>query len=173
MRGPDGTEYPNHVTYRVIDPPNHISYTQIEPKFESNIVFESIGERTRVTLVMTFETSELRDFVARKHGAEAGLKQTLSTARRARRSDGGGSRELRTRNGRDARVRCATRTRVQGEHGSRDDDAVVGAAPHQRISRARSTYASVASGALSKTLSASSTTSAENISRSIRHLDLS
>lgn len=78
MRGPDGTEYPNHVTYRVIDPPNRLVYTHVAPPFEATITFEDVAGKTRVNWVMKFEGADVRDFVAIEHNAVKGLEQTLT-----------------------------------------------------------------------------------------------
>jgi len=77
MRGPAGKEYPNHVVYREIDAPNRIVYTHVDPKFESTVTFEDEGGKTRVSVVMRFDDAATREFVAREHGALAGLQQTL------------------------------------------------------------------------------------------------
>lgn len=81
MIGPDGTVYPNHHRYTRFDPAGGIDYILLwgedGPKHaDASARFEDLGGRTRVTLAMTFATTEEYES-ARGFGAvELGL-QTL------------------------------------------------------------------------------------------------
>lgn len=81
MIGPDGTVYPNHHRYTRFDPAGGIDYALLwgenGPKHADACArFEDLGGRTRVTLAMTFVTTEEYE-TARGFGAmELGL-QTL------------------------------------------------------------------------------------------------
>lgn len=82
MHGPDGTDYPNYVTYTGIDAPNLIAYdhgtNQQHPEmFKAVIRFEAEGGKTRVKLQLTLSDAKFReDMVA--FGAVEGAWQTLS-----------------------------------------------------------------------------------------------
>lgn len=79
MHGPDGTDYTNKIIYREIDRPSRMAYSHVSgPLFEATVTFEELGEKTRVTMRMVFETAELRTQVAEKFGAVEGLEQTLT-----------------------------------------------------------------------------------------------
>lgn len=63
MIGPDGTVYPNHHRYGLVDPEKRIEYTlhwgENGPKHaDAFVVFESLGDTTRVTLSMVLATAE-------------------------------------------------------------------------------------------------------------------
>ncbi|WP_431299359.1 SRPBCC domain-containing protein [Tabrizicola sp. BL-A-41-H6] len=63
MIGPDGTVYPNHHRYTVVDPQRRIDYTlhwgENGPKHaDAWADFEDLGDATKVTLSMTFITAE-------------------------------------------------------------------------------------------------------------------
>ena len=77
MHGPDGTDYPNHIIYRTIDPPSRLAYSHLAPKFDVEITFENERGKTRITNRMIFETAEYRDQIAQKYGAIDGLTQTV------------------------------------------------------------------------------------------------
>lgn len=85
MHGPDGTDYPNHIVYTEIKNPERIKYDHYghkdengdPPHFKSTIIFEDLGERTRISMRMLFPTAEKRNEAA-EFGAIEGGKQTLS-----------------------------------------------------------------------------------------------
>jgi uncharacterized protein YndB with AHSA1/START domain len=82
MHGPDGTDYPNHMLYREIEPPSRLTYEQgagnlDEPWFEGEVTFEEVDGGTLLTLRSVFPTKEARDFVVEKYGAIEGARQTL------------------------------------------------------------------------------------------------
>ena len=78
MHGPDGTDYPNENVYREVAPPERLAYAHVSPpEHEVVATFEDEGERTRVTMRMTFASAALRDEVARRFGAVEGMQQNL------------------------------------------------------------------------------------------------
>lgn len=82
MHGPDGTDYPEWITWTEITPPERIAMLHGEyrddPKaFESVLTFEADGETTRVEMLAVFPTKEMRDEAIEKHGAIEGGQQTL------------------------------------------------------------------------------------------------
>lgn len=82
MHGPDGTDYPNRIEWREIDPPSRITWLHGEkaddPKaFESEVTLVEQGDRTHVTLRSVFRTKEQRDEVVEHFGAIEGARQTL------------------------------------------------------------------------------------------------
>jgi len=83
MHGPDGTDYPNLMSFTNVTPPERIAYihgTGEDPDphaFEGAVTFEDEGGKTRITMQSTFPTAEARDFVVQNfHAIEAG-NQTL------------------------------------------------------------------------------------------------
>ena len=83
MHGPDGTDYPNLMSFTNVTPPERIAYTHgtgedPDPHaFEGAVTFEDEGGKTRITMQSTFPTAEARDFVVQNfHAIEAG-NQTL------------------------------------------------------------------------------------------------
>ena len=78
MHGPDGTDYKNDIIYREIVRPERIAYTHVSgPVFDAVATFDEEGGKTRVTVRMTFATTELRNRVVEQFGAVEGLEQTL------------------------------------------------------------------------------------------------
>lgn len=82
MHGPDGTDYPNRIDWRVIVPGERIEYTQgaraDDPEaFETTVTFESRDGGTMVTLRSVFRTKAQRDRVVERYGAVEGAHQTL------------------------------------------------------------------------------------------------
>lgn len=82
MHGPDGTDYPNHITYREVVRPERLAYAHgdgTREHFQVEITFEEEAERrTRVTMRSVFPTAEARDYVVRVVGAIEGGKQTMA-----------------------------------------------------------------------------------------------
>jgi uncharacterized protein YndB with AHSA1/START domain len=86
MRGPDGTEYPNHSVFQEVVPPERIVFKHGGHRkggpganFVSTWTFEALAAtRTRVTIRMLFLSAEERDRVAKEFGAIEGGKQTLA-----------------------------------------------------------------------------------------------
>jgi len=82
MHGPDGTDYPEWITWREIVPPARIALLHGEFRddpnaFESLLTFEPAGEETRIVMRTVFPTKELRDEAAAKYHAVEGGEQTL------------------------------------------------------------------------------------------------
>jgi uncharacterized protein YndB with AHSA1/START domain len=85
MRGPDGRDYQNRVTYDEIVPPQRITYRHgggddIEPvQFETAVTFEDIGKgQTRIVWHGTFPSAAERARAIKDYGADTGLAQTLA-----------------------------------------------------------------------------------------------
>lgn len=84
MHGPDGTDYPNHIMYTAIEEPERIAYDHYghedeeddPPHFKSTIVFEDLGDRTKIIMHMLFPTVDKR-IGAAEFGAIEGGEQTL------------------------------------------------------------------------------------------------
>lgn len=84
MHGPDGTDYPNSSVFREVVKPERIVYSHGGGKaggpgahFMATWTFEALGDKTRVTIHMVFDTAADRDMVVREYGAVEGGKQTL------------------------------------------------------------------------------------------------
>ena len=82
MHGPDGTDYPNYVTYTEIAMPHRIAYDHgtdaAHPQmFKAVIRFEAEGGRTRVRLQLTVKDPKFRDEMV-AFGAVEGAWQNLS-----------------------------------------------------------------------------------------------
>ncbi|TCC54405.1 ATPase [Kribbella pittospori] len=82
MRGPDGTDYPEWITWREIVPPERIALLHGESRddpnaFESVLTFEPAGEQTRIVMHTVFPTKEVRDEAVEKYHAIEGGEQTL------------------------------------------------------------------------------------------------
>ncbi|GIF38921.1 SRPBCC family protein [Actinoplanes xinjiangensis] len=83
MHGPDGTDYPEWITWTEIVPPERIVLLHGESAgdpnaFESILTFEPDGAATRLVMRTVFPTRELRDEAAEKYHAIEGGRQTLS-----------------------------------------------------------------------------------------------
>lgn len=80
MHGPDGTDYPNQITWREVVPPERLAYLHGGDDghtFESTITLEERGEGTLVTLRALFPTRAERDLVVERYHADEGGRQTL------------------------------------------------------------------------------------------------
>lgn len=78
MHGPDGTDYPNEIVYREVDPPSRLVYRHGPgPLFDVTVTFEEENGKTRLTMRSVFESAEVRDKVAEERGAVEGLHETL------------------------------------------------------------------------------------------------
>lgn len=83
MHGPDGTDYPNYMTYKEVVRPERLAYSHGGGKedddvlFEGRITFEERGDKTLVTMQALFPTKAERDRCAREYGAVEGGVQTL------------------------------------------------------------------------------------------------
>lgn len=82
MHGPDGTDYPEWITWTEITPPERIAMLHGEHRddpnaFESVLTFTADGDMTTIEMLTVFPTKELRDEAIEKHGAVEGGRQTL------------------------------------------------------------------------------------------------
>lgn len=83
MHGPDGTDYPEWITWTEILAPERIAmlhgeYRDDPDAFESVLTFGAEGERTRIDMRTVFPTVELRNEAVEKYGAIEGGRQTLA-----------------------------------------------------------------------------------------------
>ncbi len=81
MHGPDGTDYPNRITYRDIVPGARIAYLHDsdidnDPRgFEVLVTFAAAGEgRTQLTMRSTFPSVEARNAVMKFGAVELGMQ---------------------------------------------------------------------------------------------------
>jgi uncharacterized protein YndB with AHSA1/START domain len=82
LHGPDGTDYPEWITWTEIRPPERIAMLHGEFRddpnaFESVLTFAPDGAATRIELRTVFRTKEQRDEAVEKYGAVEGGQQTL------------------------------------------------------------------------------------------------
>ena len=83
MHGPDGTDYPEWISWTEIAPPERIAllhgeYSGDPNAFESVLTFEPDGAATRIEMRTVFPTKQLRDEAVEKYHAIEGGRQTLS-----------------------------------------------------------------------------------------------
>jgi uncharacterized protein YndB with AHSA1/START domain len=82
MHGPDGTDWPNVITYQEVTPPSGLRYLHGDDKepdmFNVTVTFDDEGGKTALTMRAVFKTAAARDFVVRERGAIEGGKQTLA-----------------------------------------------------------------------------------------------
>lgn len=83
MVGPDGKRWPNLITYTAVERPTRLAWvhgaSEDDPdRFESEVTFEAVGARTRITLTATFATAERREFLEKAVNAREGGQQTLA-----------------------------------------------------------------------------------------------
>ncbi len=84
MHGPDGADYPNSSVFKEVVKPERIVYSHGGGKvggpgvhFVATWTFEALGDKTRVTIHMVFDSPADRDMVITEYGAIEGGKQTL------------------------------------------------------------------------------------------------
>lgn len=82
MHGPDGTDYPNWITWRKVIRPKRIAlvhgdHADDPNAFESVLTFEARGNMTEVVMRSIFPTAELRDQAVKEYHAIEGGQQTL------------------------------------------------------------------------------------------------
>lgn len=82
MHGPDGTDYPEWITWTEIAPPERIAMLHGEHRddpnsFKSILTFTAAGDATTIEMLSVFATKEQRDEAIEKHGAIEGAQQTL------------------------------------------------------------------------------------------------
>jgi len=83
MHGPDGTDYPEWISWTEIAPPERIALLHGESRgdpnaFESILTFAPEGAATRLEMRTVFPTKEQRDQAVEKYHAVEGGQQTLS-----------------------------------------------------------------------------------------------
>ena len=82
MHGPDGTDWPNVVTYQEVMPPSRLRYQHGDDKepdmFSVVVTFGDEGGKTALTMRAVFKTAAAREFVARERGAVEGAQQTIA-----------------------------------------------------------------------------------------------
>src|ERR1700761_2609506 len=78
MHGPDGTDYKNQSIFTEVIPLKKIVYEHLTgPKFTATVTFEAIGDKTRLTWHMLFETAEEFIQTVRIFKADQGMKQNV------------------------------------------------------------------------------------------------
>ena len=82
MHGPDGTDYPEWITWTEITAPERIALLHGESRddpnaFASVLTFEADGAATRVVMRTVFRTRQLRDEAVERYHAIEGGRQTL------------------------------------------------------------------------------------------------
>src|SRR4051794_23844525 len=82
VHGPDGTGYPERISWTEIAPPERIALLHGESHddpntFESVLTFAPDGAATRIEMHTVFPTKELRDEAVEKYHAIEGGRQTL------------------------------------------------------------------------------------------------
>src|SRR5512144_1655627 len=83
MHGPDGTDYPEWISFTEIVPPERIALLHGELRgdpnaFASVLTFAPDGAATRIEMRTVFPTKELRDEAVERYHAIEGGQQTLS-----------------------------------------------------------------------------------------------
>ena len=83
MHGPDGTDYPEWISWTEIAPPERIALLHGESRgdpnaFESVLTFAPDGAATRMEMRTVFPTKEMRDEAVEKYHAVEGGRQTLN-----------------------------------------------------------------------------------------------
>jgi len=83
MHGPDGTDYPEWISWTEIAPPERIALLHGEHRgdpnaFESVLTFAPAGAATRIEMRTVFPTQELRDEAVERYHAIEGGRQTLA-----------------------------------------------------------------------------------------------
>jgi uncharacterized protein YndB with AHSA1/START domain len=83
MHGPDGTDYPNTIVFRELDPPARLVYENswelpdAPLRFVVVVTFTSEGTRTRLSIHFTFRDAEALRIATERYGVREGGVQTL------------------------------------------------------------------------------------------------
>jgi uncharacterized protein YndB with AHSA1/START domain len=77
LHGSDGKNYPNRSIFKEIIPFQKIVFEHFNPHFITTALFEEDGETTRLTWSLLFDTTEMREVVAKAHNAEEGQRQNI------------------------------------------------------------------------------------------------
>lgn len=60
FKGPDGTEFKNHLVFAKIERPRLFVVDHLSgPKYHGTVTFDDLGEKTRVTMYWTFEDADV------------------------------------------------------------------------------------------------------------------
>lgn len=80
MHGPDGTDYPNKITYIEMVKPERLVYAhgddREDEQFRVTVTFAEKDGKTEQTMRMVFKSAKDRDFVIENFGALEGAQQT-------------------------------------------------------------------------------------------------
>ena len=86
MHGPDGTDWPNVVTYEEVVSPERLVYLHGDEKepdmFHTTVTFDDQAGKTALTMRAVFKTAAAREYVVRERGAIEGGQQTISRLER-------------------------------------------------------------------------------------------
>lgn len=83
MHGPDGTDYPNTIVFRELDPPARLVYENswelpdAPLRFTAAVTFTTEGTRTRLAIHFTFPNAEALRIATERYGVREGGVQTL------------------------------------------------------------------------------------------------
>jgi len=83
MKGPDGVEYPNKISFREIVKPERLVYTSSDDieddpgQFQTIVNFVEQDNKTILTMRLIFPSEEIREKVVKEYGAIEGANQTL------------------------------------------------------------------------------------------------
>lgn len=83
MHGPDGTDYPNVIVFREIDPPSRLAYDNgwdlpgAPLDFHAVVTFTAEGKGTRLAIHFTFANAEAMRTAVERYGVIEGGVQTL------------------------------------------------------------------------------------------------
>jgi uncharacterized protein YndB with AHSA1/START domain len=82
LHGPDGTDWPNVVTYQQVVAPELLVYLHGDDKepdmFHVTLTLAEQEGKTALTMRAVFKTAAAREFVARERGAVEGAQQTIA-----------------------------------------------------------------------------------------------
>ncbi len=83
MHGPDGTDYPNKITFIDVIEPECLVYAHggdddKADDFHVTVTFTEQDGKTFLGMQMLFPTASARDYVVREYGAEKGANETLT-----------------------------------------------------------------------------------------------
>ncbi len=85
MHGSDGTDYQEKIVYHEVVEPERLVYEHLDVEqasepalFRTVVTFADHGDKTKLTMRSTFESTEVRDLVIREHGAVEGGFGTIT-----------------------------------------------------------------------------------------------
>lgn len=82
LHGPDGQNYPNRSVFKEILPLKKIVFEHMHPHFMTTVLFETVGETTRIDWTMEFETAELRNIIVTTFKADKGQEENIEKLER-------------------------------------------------------------------------------------------